>query len=45
MVSLLLEHNADPTITNRAGITAGELALQLSTDSQSILRMLGEVKD
>lgn len=44
MVSLLLEHRADPTITNRAGITASELALQLSADSESILRMLGKVK-
>lgn len=44
MVSLLLEHHADPTIVNRSGITADELAQKLSTESQSILKMLNKAK-
>ena len=42
MVSLLLEHRADPTIVNRAGTTARELAQQSSADSRLILRLLGK---
>jgi len=44
MVSLLLEHHADPTIKNRSGITADELAVQLPSDSQSILQLLNHAK-
>ena len=40
MVSLLLEHRADPAILNRAGITPRELAEQSNVDSSSILHML-----
>ena len=42
MVSLLLEHKADPTIANRAGLTPLELAQQLSAGSEAILHLLGK---
>jgi len=44
IVSLLLEHHADATIKNRSGITAYELAEQLSADSLSIVQLLNDAK-
>ncbi|MFK7860115.1 MAG: ankyrin repeat domain-containing protein [Granulosicoccus sp.] len=41
MVSLLLEHRADPHIANRDGISPFDIARTLTSKSQSILRALG----
>lgn len=41
MVSLLLEHNADPEIANRDGVSPFDVARSLTSKSQSILQALG----
>jgi len=41
MVSLLLEHGANPEISNREGISPFDVARTLASDSQTILQALG----
>ncbi|MFK7995494.1 MAG: ankyrin repeat domain-containing protein [Granulosicoccus sp.] len=42
MVSLLLEHDADPLIANRDGVSPFDVARKLTKKSQTILEALGE---
>lgn len=47
MVSLLLEHAADPSLRNREGVTPADIARSLASDSQAVLHLLdgSEVTD